>query len=657
MEKNSKKYDRIRNGLKNLLAFYAEHDLNSYSYGGTQCFTPTFRKLEHADREFDADLFFILIFGPLKAGKSTLTNLLAQEYVSPTGFGVETTLRPSIIVKSPTGQASMEIYSMISSDSNRKELFEKVIDILRGIADYEQYSSLIHRTELPLNKSTLVEHLTKPSGTNSEPLITVLKVPGNELLTEHIALIDMPGFDGAQSNYLEDGIHSWLLKRADFLIFVQSSMSALNNTAEFYLDQVYRRGSKRVPLWLVQNIIEAKHWRSESDLHDDNESQLKAAQEQLGRILDSTEAVNSSSVNLGMAEDGCNSKYDRKLYETSKFPEFEQTLQNMMSEHHFSILLENHIRGVRFTVRECRTMFDDYRQTLENEKKQNDSSLSEFETELDKYLQKIRNTAEADSPVFQQAIRGMSDELIKKWDSDCRSLITGLKDQLEKLHASTKDMPALVRKCVSDINDRANVLLSSDTIAGGPLKEIYHTSVKRWNGDTLEMINALLDTRRKKAYYPPVPARPDMPGLKHFLISEQECKRELYKVIYSYLPVMGRAFSLFPRTETGFKEKLPGFIEWFEQKYLDYKDKILAPALTDAAQSVFDTWHQNYIENLEDHISLQKKSYQEEIIGPNGANTLIDSSLRVITQLEQLSTTLSHDIDRIDDTAAGPDYA
>ena len=62
------------------------------------------------------------MFGPLKAGKSTLTNLLAREYVSPTGFGMETTLRPSIILKSRTKEYSIDIYEMVDSRDDQEEL-------------------------------------------------------------------------------------------------------------------------------------------------------------------------------------------------------------------------------------------------------------------------------------------------------------------------------------------------------------------------------------------------------------------------------------------------------------------------------------------------------------------------------------------------------
>ena len=40
--------------------------------------------LDRARRQFDSKLFFVVVFGPLKAGKSTLTNALASDYCSAT---------------------------------------------------------------------------------------------------------------------------------------------------------------------------------------------------------------------------------------------------------------------------------------------------------------------------------------------------------------------------------------------------------------------------------------------------------------------------------------------------------------------------------------------------------------------------------------------
>ena len=143
-------YDNVREKLNNLIDFYEKENLSSLKYN--KCFPKTYKILERTKKEFDAKLFFILMFGPLKAGKSTLTNLLAREYVSPTGFGTETTLYPSIIIKSDTSLCSIEVYEMIDSRDDKEELFNHVIDILRGIATMDDYKTKIRVKKYPLEK-------------------------------------------------------------------------------------------------------------------------------------------------------------------------------------------------------------------------------------------------------------------------------------------------------------------------------------------------------------------------------------------------------------------------------------------------------------------------------------------------------------------------
>ena len=56
-----------------------------------------FRKVKNRSQEHRNGSFIVLIVGPVKSGKSTLVNLIAKSYVSPTHF-LECTVRSSIIL-------------------------------------------------------------------------------------------------------------------------------------------------------------------------------------------------------------------------------------------------------------------------------------------------------------------------------------------------------------------------------------------------------------------------------------------------------------------------------------------------------------------------------------------------------------------------------
>lgn len=60
------------------------------------------KQLKRRRKEFDATRFFVLVVGPVKSGKSTLVNIFARKYVSPTAYK-ECTAIPTIIGKSNGG--------------------------------------------------------------------------------------------------------------------------------------------------------------------------------------------------------------------------------------------------------------------------------------------------------------------------------------------------------------------------------------------------------------------------------------------------------------------------------------------------------------------------------------------------------------------------
>ena len=61
------------------------------------------RKAGSRAHEYENGTFIVLVVGPVKSGKSTLVNLIANAYVSPTHF-LECTVRPSIISQRREGE-------------------------------------------------------------------------------------------------------------------------------------------------------------------------------------------------------------------------------------------------------------------------------------------------------------------------------------------------------------------------------------------------------------------------------------------------------------------------------------------------------------------------------------------------------------------------
>ncbi|MCD8535634.1 MAG: dynamin family protein, partial [Verrucomicrobia bacterium] len=217
-------------------------------------------RIQACRREFDARLFFIVVFGPLKSGKSTLVNTLARQYVSPTRFARESTRRASIVIRGKKSGIQQYFWKHETPDSSpdeRKEAFERVIQYLRGVLTLAILEPDIQIVDQAYDKQAVDRLLAGPL--EREPLITVIRCPGGQLIGEEISVLDVPGLDGFMTNTENNPAAFWIIDKSDLLIFTQSSFAPLNNQTSKYLRDLYD-GSRKPPVLLVQNQIEARHW-------------------------------------------------------------------------------------------------------------------------------------------------------------------------------------------------------------------------------------------------------------------------------------------------------------------------------------------------------------------------------------------------------------
>jgi len=227
--------------------------------------------LARAKKEFDSTRFMVLIVGPVKSGKSTLVNIFARNYVSPTAYE-ECTARPCIIAKA-TKECKIRQYKSIGISSDEKvKAFDVIIDNLRGIAEEQEVTELATWKDFPLTEENITSNLKiNPLNVNkynfeSEPLITLLEVQGGNFINDEIVLIDMPGLDGYTVNHFESDTYKRMAERADFVIFVQSTSSVINDSSKKFLDHLYGQNVKRrPPMCLIHNIHEYDYWRYEPE--------------------------------------------------------------------------------------------------------------------------------------------------------------------------------------------------------------------------------------------------------------------------------------------------------------------------------------------------------------------------------------------------------
>ena len=258
------------------------------------------QKLTNRASEFDGGSFLILVVGPVKSGKSTLVNLIAHAHVSPTHF-LECTVRPSIISK---GQEESITSIFSTADKVKKvEQFDSVIDSLRGFEKLENIPEIgIEKKELnDINLDACVSLALEESVINADhTLVTSITTSGGELLKDNIFLVDMPGLDGGYAN-LDNPIYETISQRADFVIFVQSSNSAISKVSNRFL-KLLQENNPKVPVCLLHNVFEAAYWHSEEEKQAVIKAQVEFAENEMGRRNFQLKG-STYSLNLGKVAD------------------------------------------------------------------------------------------------------------------------------------------------------------------------------------------------------------------------------------------------------------------------------------------------------------------------------------------------------------------
>lgn len=258
------------------------------------------RAREHSDRSF-----VILVAGPVKSGKSTFVNLVANAFVSPTHF-LECTVRPSII----SASESEHVITVYKSENKTRvvEQVDAIIDHLRGQINYDAIPE-VSRQEWPLTPANIDEHVAldisdvEGDGT----LMTTIKTPGGKLLTSGVYMIDMPGFDGSKAN-LDSPLYRTIASRADLIILVQSSNSAVTKVSDEFF-ALLRENNRNVPVCLLHNVFDAAFWRGDEQKKAAVAEQMEYAVARIKEMGFNLDARNAYAVNLGMVWDWRDRQY------------------------------------------------------------------------------------------------------------------------------------------------------------------------------------------------------------------------------------------------------------------------------------------------------------------------------------------------------------
>lgn len=301
------------------------------------------RKIANRAKEYADRSFVILVAGPVKSGKSTFVNLVANAFVSPTHF-LECTVRPSII--SSTDDPSEEVITAYRSKnpSRTVEQVDAIIDSLRGLIRPDAVPEVIMES-WPLTEANIDEHvaLDLSDTDNDGTLMTTIKTPGGRLLTSGVYLIDMPGFDGSRAN-LDSPLYKTIAARADLIILVQSSNSAITKVSDDFF-RLLKENNRNVPVCLLHNVFDAAHWRAEDVKTEAVKEHLDYAVARIKEKGFNLDEKNAYVVNLGMVWDWRNRSYsseEASLKEASEaFGDIEQKMYDVLISQRDSIRVRN----------------------------------------------------------------------------------------------------------------------------------------------------------------------------------------------------------------------------------------------------------------------------------------------------------------------------
>lgn len=340
--------ESIENYIQGLSNEYSNFCLNNENY---KDIATSLHKLSNRSKEYKNPSFLTLVVGPVKSGKSTLVNLFANAYVSPTHF-LECTVRPSFISSKLADEAgSITIYKSSNSE-NKAEQIETIIDWLNGLTDSNDITE-VEQEKVDLNRENIEKYvkLDLVKINQDDILMTSIKTTGGKLLCENVFIVDMAGFDGANVNLSESPIYAKIVERADLIIFVQSSNSAISKVSSDFFELLKLHNSS-APVCLIHNIFESAYWRDNEEICKDIIKQKKYALENIQMRGITISDANAYNINLGKVYDYREHKFTLKeetalCKEEKEFKKIEESIFELLLQQRGTIRIKNCINRTK----------------------------------------------------------------------------------------------------------------------------------------------------------------------------------------------------------------------------------------------------------------------------------------------------------------------
>jgi GTPase Era involved in 16S rRNA processing len=418
--------DRMKQKLDSFLEEYE----NSVDFSNE--LRQVIKKVRRCRKEFDATRFFVLVVGPVKSGKSTLVNIFARKYVSPTAY-LECTALPTIIGKTASGDNKIVQYlptEKYRTEEAQIETFNIIIDLLRGVEEDKSILAERIKTKISeLEKEKVKEIVTfyhNEDNRDKEELLITIGTEGCGFIDDEIMLIDMPGLDGERANEQDNFLYKAMAQRADVIFFVQSTTSAINRESIDFLKNLYEGKDGKVPVWLIHNIHDSQYFLADNTKIDDEiEKQIQTGRERIEKGFGINRfdhiRINLGKVNAVIYEEQitpANEETVRKEFEA--YQSIEKNLIDKLKTERREIKEENNVGKTKDTIKKSVETVEKVITETKNKKQTVIDNIGK----LNNLSAKFNRVQVFDTPFLTEYDNLLSKENIKSsWETQIASII------------------------------------------------------------------------------------------------------------------------------------------------------------------------------------------------------------------------------------------
>ncbi|MGI1690805.1 dynamin family protein [Thermoanaerobacter uzonensis] len=383
-----KQYDQIKKSLDVIFEKIERisKDINIKAVG---------ESVSEVKNKFCNNIFYLVILGQFKRGKSTFTNYMLGADILPTGVVPLT----SVITKI---QYSTDIWAKVLYDGGRSENID--------IKELDLYCT---EKNNPKNIKGVKEiHIGYPF----------------EFISNDVVIIDTPGI-GSVYKHNTDVAYSYINK-ADAVIFLLSVDPPISELEKEFLSKISENVNK---IFFVLNKIDYV-----------NEMELKEIinfNENIVREITKNDNISIYPVSAKLALEGKISK-DNKAIEKSGTQKLENDLQNFLIKEKEKVLLESYAKNIERIISMCQTFFESSIKLKQIPLERLESNIKSFEN----FIKEVEKSKKEISLLFQGDMKNILQNFDKKMEEYKQFISIRVSEKIKEYYHSIRDFSRINQK-------------------------------------------------------------------------------------------------------------------------------------------------------------------------------------------------------------------